>query len=166
MPEWWATKDGDKSCLALYERHYSAHQYRDGLRRVKFVGPGDPLVLRDAAGNAFFVWRKFRDDCIDHRTGQPQAGVNCAAFRNEGEETSSDLIREADAIAFAIWPDRRHYTYVSEEKVRSELPGACFLFADWRYVRKGKHRARTKSGLLILERITSDSQSEAKEDQT
>lgn len=22
MPDWWLTKDGDKSCLELYRRHY------------------------------------------------------------------------------------------------------------------------------------------------
>ena len=154
-PLWWATRDGDKTCLAMYERHYSSRNYADGRKRRRFVGPGDPFVLRTAAGDAFFVWRRFRDACIDQRTGQPQAGVNCVAFRNEGKARSSELIRQADAIADAIWPDLRHYTYVSQEDVRGGLPGACFLFAGWRYVRIRGHRARTKSGLLILERSRS-----------
>ncbi len=152
-PLWWLTKDGDKTCLALYEKHYSAYQYRDGRQRLRFCGPGDSLVLRTAAGDAFFVWRQFRDACIDERTGRPQAGINCATFRNEGTEASSVLIRQADRIADAVWPNRRHYTYVNKEKVRGRLPGACFLFAGWRYVRIGGKRARTKTrGLLILER--------------
>jgi len=154
LPPWWATKDGDVTCLEMYERHYSAHQYRDGRKRVLFVGPGFKIVLRTSSGNAFFVWRKFRDKCIDHRTGLPQAGVNCAAFRNEGQLRSSELIQAADKIADATWPDRRHYTYVNPKEVRSGLPGNCFLVAGWRYVRRGRHRARTKSGLLILERLT------------
>ena len=29
-PVWWLTKDGDVSCLALYERHYSCYRYADG----------------------------------------------------------------------------------------------------------------------------------------
>ena len=81
-PLWWVTKDGDATCLALYEKHYSAHRYRDGRVRVLFCGPGDKFVLRTFGGAAVFVWRKFKDDCIDERTGLPQAGVNCAAFRN------------------------------------------------------------------------------------
>lgn len=32
-PIWYLTKDGDVSCLALYERHYSRYAYADGRRR-------------------------------------------------------------------------------------------------------------------------------------
>ena len=150
---WWVTKDGDRSCLEMYERHYSSRRYRDGRARKLFCGPGEKLVLRTDEPAAFFVWRRFVDDCIDERTGKRQEGINCAAFRNEGKHASSELIRQADAIADFAWTDCRHYTYVSEENTRGGLPGACFLFAGWRYVRIGGKRARTKSGLLILERI-------------
>lgn len=158
-PLWWLTKDGDKTCLALYERHYSARQYRDGRKRVLFAGPGEKIVLRNAAGDVVFVWRKFIDDCIDHRTNERQQGINCAAFRREDlraedSQDGSEFVRQADAIADFVWPDCRHYTYVDPKDVRSGLPGACFLFAGWRYVRRGKHRARTKTGKLILERTT------------
>jgi hypothetical protein len=148
---WWLTKDGDASCLALYERHYSAYQYRDGRKRILFAGPGEKIVLRTAAGDAFFVWRRFRDDCIDVRTGERQVGVNCAVFRKESSLRSSDLIRQACAIAARCWPDRRYYTYVDPQAVRSRLPGSCFLAAGWRYVRHRGHRVRTRSGKLILE---------------
>jgi hypothetical protein len=151
--DWWMTKDGDLTCLQMYERHYSAHRYRDGRKRRLFAGPGQKVVLRTNTGNAFFVWRKFIDDCIDERTGAPQQGINCAAFRNEGALQSSCLIRQADAIADCCWPDSRHYTYVDPKEVRGGLPGNCFLMAGWKYVRYGRHRARTKSGKLILERI-------------
>ena len=147
MAVWWATKDGDVGCLSLYEQHYSAYRYRDGRTRKLFVGPGDKFVLRTECGRAFFVWRKFRDDCIDQRTGDRQAGVNCAAFRNEGTYLSSDLIREADAIADVCWTDSRHYTYVNPKRVRSSNPGFCFLKAGWRRC------GMTKSGLLVLERV-------------
>lgn len=153
MIHWWLTKDGDATCLAMYERHYSTYQYKDERKRKLFCGPGEKLVLRTAKGDAFFMWKRFCDDCIDERTGEPQAGVNCAAFRNESDWCSSELCRQADAIADAAWPDMRHYTYVNQEEVRSGLPGACFLFAGWRYVRIGRRRLRTKSGLLILEKL-------------
>src|SRR5688572_31772556 len=96
-PVWWLTRDGDRACLDLYERHYSAHRYQDGRTRKLFCGPGEKVPLRTFDGAAFFVWRKFQDDCIDERTGLQQEGVNCAAFRNEGACRSSDLIRQADA---------------------------------------------------------------------
>lgn len=147
IPFWWATLDGDKTCLAMYERHYSAHEYADGRERTLFVGPGEKLVLRSATGDAFFVWRRFIDACIDERTGERQQGINCAVFRNEGSEVSSNLIRKADSIADRFWTDRRHYTYVNQKKVRSSNPGFCFLRAGWRKC------GQTKGGLLILERI-------------
>ena len=154
QPLWWKTKDGDRTCLAMYERHYSRRAYADGRQQSQFVGPGETFVLRTWDGDAFFVWRKFVDDCIDVRTGQKQTGVNCAAFRNESAAQSSELVRQADAVADFCWSDRRHYTYVDASKVRSGLPGSCFLRAGWRYVRHGGRRVRTKSGLLILERVT------------
>lgn len=161
QPYWWGTFDGDKECLAMYERHYPPKRYRYGRRVAQFVGPGEQLVFRNDPSKpleAIFVWRKFLDDCIDERTGRRQEGVNCAVFRNEGDACSSELIAQADACADVCWPDSRHYTYVDPARVRSALPGACFLAAGWRYVRRrgydGKvHRVRTKRGLLILERV-------------
>lgn len=140
-PLWWLTKDGDTDCLAMYERHYSGIA-RTGRRRVaQFVGPGEPIVLRTLNGDAMFVWRRFKDD-------SGQTGINCAVFRNESAHRSSELIRQADAIADFAWVDRRHYTYVNAEKVRSTNPGFCFIAAGW------KRCAMTKSGLHILERVT------------
>lgn len=167
-PFWWLTKDGDCACLAMYERHYPPRRYRDGRRVAQFVGPGQTFVLRSDPAlplTALFVWRKFLDDCIDERTGQRQEGVNCAVYRDErgrgAAPRQSELVRQADAIADLAWPDRRHYTYVNPKRIASGLPGACFLAAGWRYVRVrddegNKHRARTKAGLLILERIRGD----------
>lgn len=144
-PDWWLTKDGDRTILALYERHYSAYQYRDGRVRRLFAGPGQKIVLRTRDGHAGFVWRSFIAD-------DDQRGINCAFFRNESEILSSELIRQADAIADQVWSCRRHYTYVNPEAVRSGNPGRCFLAADWRRC------GRSKNGKLILERqVLSDS---------
>ena len=49
-PLWYLTKDGDATCLALYERHYSCHRYRDRRKRILFVGPGEKIVLRTGGG--------------------------------------------------------------------------------------------------------------------
>ena len=138
-PIWWLTKDGDRTCLALYERHYSCYRYRDGRKRYLFVGPGEKIVLRTAEGDALFVWRKFQD-------ASGQTGINCAIFRNESAHQSSDLIRQADQIADCIWPGERHYTYVDSSRIRSTNPGFCFLVAGWRRC------GRTKGGLIVLEK--------------
>lgn len=125
---WRRTLDGDREGLALYGRHYSARAYQDGRRRSLFVGPGEKLVLVSFDGSALFVWRRFVDD-------SGEEGVNCAVFRNEGSIRSSDLIREADAIAWSRWPGERLYTYVDAGAIRSTNPGYCFLAAGWSHVR-------------------------------
>lgn len=139
LPDWYLTKDGDESLLAMYERHYSAYHYADGRVRKQCVGPGEVIALRTRAADAVFVWRCFIDD-------SGQTGINCAVFRNEGPILSSELVRQADAIAFHVWPDQRHYTYVDPGKIRSSNPGLCFKAAGWRRC------GTTKRGLLILER--------------
>ncbi len=143
---WWLTKDGDRDCLELYERHYSCYRYADGRARKQFVGPGEKVVLRTKLADAMFVWRKFIDD-------SGQEGINCAVFRNESTHTSSRLIRQADAIADCLWPDSRHYTYVNAKEVKSRNPGFCFIKAGWRKC------GFTKRGLLILERIPNGTKS-------
>lgn len=139
VPDWYLTKDGDLSCLAMYERHYSCKQYKDGRERKIFCGPGEKIVLRTRNADALFVWRKFIDN-------SGQRGINCAVFRNESPILASNLIRQADEIADFIWPSERHYTYVSQTKVRSRNPGFCFISAGW------ERCGTTRNGLLILER--------------
>lgn len=138
-PSWIIGQDGEPELRKLYERHYSCRNYRDGRKPKKFVGPGEQIVLTTPKRDALFVWRKFKD-----RSGQE--GINCAIFRNESETLSSDLVREADAIADRCWPGERHYTYVRAKAIKSRNPGWCFLCAGW--VRCGY----TKAGLHILER--------------
>lgn len=140
-PLWWLTKDGDLDCLALYNRHYSAYQYADGRQRKLFAGPGEKIVLRTKAATALFVWRRFIDS-------SGECGINCAVFRNESQHRSSDLIRQADAIADRIWPCRRHYTYINPSKIKSTNPGFCFLAAGWKRLKR-----RTGKGLIIMERV-------------
>lgn len=136
---WMHSRDGDPYALVMYERHYSAHQYRDGRVRRLFGGPGWKTVLVGRDGLALFVWRKFKS--LDR-----QEGVNCAVFRNEGLVRSSDLIREAMAIAWERWPGARLYTYVDPTRVRSSNPGYCFKAAGWRTCGRTKDR-----GLVILD---------------
>ena len=122
---WVVTTDGDDTARTIFDRHYSRIRYRDGRKPLLFVGPGEKLVLLRHDARALFVWRRFI-------SANGQQGVNCAVFRNEGTELSSQLITEADALADARWPGERHYTYVAPKRIRSSNPGCCFKAAGWR----------------------------------
>lgn len=140
MAYWIIGQDGEKELRTLYEDHYSARIYKDGRKPKKFVGPGEHIVLTLPDRTALFVWRKFKD-------GSGQRGINCSIFRNISKILSSNLIREADAIADFCWPGERHYTYVRAEAVKSRNPGWCFICAGW------QRCGYTKAGLHILEKI-------------
>jgi hypothetical protein len=127
---WYPTKDGDPAAYALMTKHYSFNAYADGRRqdpryrnRHLFVGPGYKMVLMTSDCLALFVWRKFND-------ASGQQGINCSVFRNEGPHLSSELILEAEALAWAQWPDKRLYTYIDPRRV-SANPGYCFKCAGW-----------------------------------
>jgi len=122
---WIEVKDGDCSGRSMFRQHYSYKPYRDGRNPALFVGPGEKMVMLTPDATALFVWRRFI-------SGDGQTGVNCAVFRNEGLRLSSDLIREADRLAWERWPGERHYTYVAPKKIKSTNPGFCFLQAGWR----------------------------------
>jgi hypothetical protein len=138
---WVEVRDGDKDAFKLYLRHYSARHYRGRQRKHSlFVGPGEKQVLMAPDCTALFVWRKFRSK--DH-----QQGINCAVFRNESDQLSSELIIEAEAWAIARWGAQRAYTYINPRKVKSPHPGYCFKCAGW------KSAGRTKKlKLVILEK--------------
>lgn len=140
---WRLTKDGDRHCLEISRRHYSARRYLIE-RQPLFVGPGRKMVLLSNAAKALWVWREFKDDCQP-----PQSGINCAVFRNEGEPgvTSSQLIVEASEAAWLLWGRKRLYTLVNAARIRSTNPGYCFQMAGW-------HKCgRSKNGKVILEMI-------------
>ena len=138
MAYWIIAQDGEPELYEMYRRHYSGSKNKSPKIR-QFVGPGEHIVLTLPKRDALFVWRKFIND-------GGQKGINCAVFRNESEILSSDLIREADAIADFAWPGERHYTYVRAEAVRSRNPGWCYICAGW------SRCGVTKAGLLIFER--------------
>lgn len=144
---WYELKDGDPMAYQIMRRHYSFRDYKDGRRhnltnpnRRLFVGPGEKMVLVTNDARALFVWRNFIND-------DGQEGVNCAVFRNEGTVLSSDLILEAEQLAWHKWPGERLYTYVDGKKIKSTNPGYCFLMAGWTKLEK-----KSKKGLTILEK--------------
>lgn len=145
---WLASHRADPRAAALYRRHYSAEKNaRPGIRDLNFMGPGECLVLLTADCSALFAWQR--------NVGAPrldgQLGVCCTVFRNEGPILSSELIREAQEIAWRRWSGERLFTYVWNDKVKSVNPGFCFKRAGWRTC------GRNKDGrLTILEIHPSD----------
>jgi hypothetical protein len=136
---WLAVNDGDARARAIFDRHYSRYHYADGRKPKLFVGPGEKMVLLTPECDALFVWRKFIS--LDR-----QVGVNCAIFRNESQRRSSELILEAEKLAWDRWPGQRLYTYVNSKKIKSTNPGYCFKVSGWSVY------GITKSGLVILEK--------------
>lgn len=137
---WYAIKDGNPFGRAMLNRHYSVNPDTINRKPKLFIGPGEKMALMTSDCRALFVWRKFIDD-----TGQ--RGINCAVFRNEGNLLSSQLILEAEQIAWLRWPGERLYTYINAGKIRSTNPGYCFQRAGW-------HKCgSTKGGLIIMEKL-------------
>jgi len=122
---WHESKDGDIDARELFDRHYSRYRYKDGRKPKLFCGPGEKMVLLTEAADAMFVWRKFR-------SADGQQGVNCAVFRNESPHLSSDMILDAEEIAWRRWPKARLFTYVKAGAIKSSNPGYCFKRAGWR----------------------------------
>ena len=142
---WRIARDGDPVAIDLHSRHYSRREFTDGRPRLLIAGPGEKFVLISHDDRALFVWRRFIS--MDR-----QQGICCSVFRNESRALSSELIREADALADERWPqEARHYTYVAPDRIRSTNPGYCFLRAGWRRcgLTKGGHG---RDQLVILER--------------
>lgn len=143
---WLPIRDADPRALALIGRHYSEQikkRRATGRAGRGFVGPGEKMVLMTQDCLAVWAWLNPRDELRN----DGQAGVLCSVFRNESPFLSSDLVREADELAWSKWPDQqRHYTFVDPTLVRSRNPGYCFLMAGWR--RCGV----SQRGRVILER--------------
>lgn len=137
---WLPALDGDPRARALHQRHYSCTNRSP--KNGQFMPPGQKMVLLTVRCDALFGWVKNVVERYDR-----QEGVCCTVFRNESPLLSSDLIREADEIAWEKWPGERHFTYVDPTRVGSSNPGYCFLKAGWRKCGK------SKSGLILLERL-------------
>jgi hypothetical protein len=152
---WLSVRDGDPRAVALYERHYSARAYADARRgrelrrRCGISGVGESMVLLTVDCLALFVWQRSTAPRYD-----AQSGVQCSVFRCEiPPETgvrASDLIMEAEQLAWTRWPGERLWTYVDADKIRSTNPGYCFKVVGWVVC------GVSKGGLVILEKLPTE----------
>jgi hypothetical protein len=145
LGSWYGASRRDPRVVGLYSRHYSSAKNNKTVAHWLATGitaPGETITLLTADGSALFVWLKQK--YVDN----DQTGVNCAVFRNEGSELSSNLILEAEQIAWERWAGERLYTYVDPGAVRPKRdPGRCFIRAGW------KKCGVTKGGLIVLEKL-------------
>lgn len=131
----------------MADRHYS----RQTIGAPQFVPPGRCLVLKTRALDAYWVTSWPFAEYVKHAW----AGAwMCSAFRNEGANLSSELIREAVACTRAAYgdaPDLGMVTFVDQSKTRQKRdPGYCFLMAGFKRVGK------TKGGLIALQLLPHD----------
>src|SRR5579864_1157922 len=101
--------DGEMSLLA--DRHYS----RRTVGARQFLYSGRKLVLRNCEGTVLFGWIWPDDD----KRMDGQTGYNCAIFRNESGRKSSEIILEAERLAFAKWGPNRLYSYIDPAKTQT-----------------------------------------------
>jgi hypothetical protein len=153
---WVPIVDGDPAAAAMYDRHYSSG--RSAARRrasgsLYICGPSERLILMTPCRRALFAWRRHK-----HRM-DGLVGVECSIFRNEGAGRSSDLIREADRIAFQRWPQLLHFTFVDAAataggRTSGARPGHCYRRAGWKLLRgdDGTPAVSQERGLHILTR--------------
>lgn len=122
--------DGEMAALA--DKHYSRRT--PGARQ--FLYSGRKLVLRNSEGTVLFGW-VYPDPSLRM---DGQTGINCAIFRNESDRRASDILLEAEELAFAKWGRQRLYTYIDPKKTKEihrrgqRVVGFSFRKAGWKPV--------------------------------
>lgn len=133
----------DPEMAALADRHYSRRT--PGARQ--FLYSGRKIVIRNWQGTMLFGWLWPDDD----KRMDGQTGFNCAIFRNESPQSSSEIILLCENIAIRRWGPNRMYTYVDPRKIKSANPGYCFKKAGWVNARNADGTIRiSKAGQHLL----------------
>jgi len=127
-PAWRLGHKADPVGVRLADGHYS----RRTPGSPQFMPPGETLVLVAKDERAVFGWwRPHPRSGLRAMNGLD--GWTCSIFRRIGGKIASALILEAERFLAAektCGPDGL-LTYVWDAKVRSEVPGTCFLAAGW-----------------------------------
>jgi len=136
---WALSHRADPAVVPLADRHYN----RQKIGAPQFAPPGRCVVLKRA--DAFWITSWPFAEYVKHAWAGAWV---CSAFRNESDQLSSDLIRDAVAITRARWPATPALgmvTFVDPEKTRHKRdPGRCFRKAGFR------PDGTTEGGLVAL----------------
>lgn len=144
---WIMSHRADPDVVPLADRHYN----RQKIGAPQFAPPGRCLVLKTPSLDAFWITSWPFAEYVKHAW----AGAwICSAFRNESDDLSSYLIRDAVAATLAHYgdaPPLGMVTFVDPTKTRRKRdPGRCFLRAGFRSV------GHTKGGLVALQLMPQD----------
>lgn len=150
MPSLWKIcKHCEPALVRLADRHYSRQQPGSreftppGRKLGLFVPRPDQSPLEPSEAWAGWVW--WHPDVrqpYGHRRDGYDGWLQCQFFRNESPYKASELVAEAVALALELrlaeqWnlPDIGWDTYVEPDKVKSGVPGYCYLRSKprWRY---------------------------------
>jgi len=122
-----ATSPWDGEMAIFADRHYS----RRTVGARQFMYSGRKLVLRNAEGTILFGWIWAEDD----KRSDGQTGYNCVIFRNESSRKASDILLEAERLAFEKWGPNRLYSYIDPSK--TTIITALRNYPKWG-IRKGE----------------------------
>ena len=126
---WELSHRADPLAAVIADRHYS----RQTIGSPQFVPPGRCLVLRKP--DAYWVTSWPFAEYVKH---QWAGAWVCSAFRNEGPDLSSELVREAVAATRWYWPEvpaLGMVTFVDAGRVRHKRdPGRCYLKAGFKHI--------------------------------
>lgn len=150
---WKRSYKADQVARKIADRHYN----RQKPGTPQFVPPGRCLVLLGDLNDALWVTSWQWPQYVKH--DWPGAWIN-SLFRNESDQLSSELIRQA--VAVTRWkfkeeppPDPGMVTFVDSSKVRKKKdPGWCYICAGFKRVGK------TKGGLIALQMLPEEMPSE------
>lgn len=139
---WRLSHRADPRALPLADRHYN----RQKIGSPQFVPPGRCVVLLTGKADALWVTSWPFAEFTKHAWAG--AWVN-SLFRNESQNISSELIREAISATLAVWPippKLGMITFVDSKKIKHKRdPGCCYKKAGFTNVGK------TKGGLLAFQ---------------
>ena len=128
---WRLSHRYDRKALPLANRHYN----RQKPDSPQFCPPGKIVALLSVEHPVSALWVSNYQDHVSHRW--PGAWTN-SLFRNEGENLSSELIRDALAVTRFYWrevPELGLITFIDSEKVKKKRdPGYCYLRAGFKYI--------------------------------
>lgn len=147
---WLISDRGDQDVRRLID----GESFGGGKPHYSRQSPGHPKFTRNGQNIVFVTpclraaWISFRPTPGKAERKDKLEAWECALFRNEGAGLSSDLIREATLLTYALWghpPADGLITFVKPAAIRSTNPGFCYLMAGWRrdgVSRKGLPRLR------------------------
>lgn len=126
---WHQVKKSHPAGVALANRHYSRIAF--GKQGVALGPPGRLLCLLNTDETAVWVshW-PYAHLALDHLDA-----YRCTMFRNESDELSSLMIKEAMRFTQDYWAARpvdEWLTWVAPDLVESGVAGWCFRRAGWR----------------------------------